>query len=59
MGKSIFQALARFNELKPALQSLEVSRTLKKLEQTIESFAFQQTREELSVLQQKISLMVS
>ena len=54
LQRSDFQALARFNELKPALLTLEVSGTLKKLEHAIESFAFQPAREELVVLQQKM-----
>ncbi|MCK5682033.1 response regulator, partial [bacterium] len=59
LQKNDFKTLSLFNELKPALQSLEVTRTLKKLEQAIESFAFHQAREELAVIQQKISLTVS
>jgi len=54
LQKSDFQVLTRFNKLKPALMTMEMSGTLKKMEQAIESFAFDKAREELLLIQKKM-----
>ncbi|MCK4839425.1 MAG: response regulator, partial [Desulfobulbaceae bacterium] len=51
-----FQVVSFFGELKPSLQALDLDPELTRLERHIEEFAFKEARQELTALQQAMTL---